>query len=1066
MSLQLNSKTIIERCGSLSFKRGEAFYYKNNIEFLTFQSTNWEAIVKGTEEFHVTITKTSHNHFETSCTCPQLASIKQECQHVAAVLIALSHRQQEHSITMSREGNHSLSEDFLTLFNQQKKRRSLGSQSHFETRQVLDFELTCHAKCLSKEQIVLGVELTIEKRRIPTIQTFLTAIKEGRSYSLGSDFSFDLDLHCFDQELEPLIQELFKVVQDETSFSEWGMEQNRIQNDASLLILSPSSWERLFPILMSSQYVSFVCENKAYSGLQILESSLPLEFYFSKTNDEDIILTIRGLDEVYVLNDYHLALFEGKLKPLNGYDGERLWSLKQMIAKSEHHQILLSQNQMTFLKEQVLPSLSRLGQVSGIEVLHPTYKKPNLKAKLYLDRVRQRLLAGLSFHYDEHVIDPLVDHSYQETHLMIRDLQKENQILSLMKESQFTQTDGGYYLHNEHLEYEFLTKHLPKLQNLVQVYATTAVRNRVVSNTFHPQIRVRVKKERTNWLEFKFKMDGISNNDIRDILTALEEKRKFYRLPNDTLLSLESQSFDDIRQFLLKPQVTKEDLLSGLNLSMTSSLQILETVEARSIFKVDDSFKEILERLKSPHLSPFNVPKALAGVLRSYQIQGFQWLKTLAHYGFGGVLADDMGLGKTLQSITYILSEVAHLKETKRRVLIVCPSSLTYNWLQELKTFAPAVSALVIDGPQKRRRALLKEHTTDVIVTSYPLLRSDVSWYEKETFHTIFFDEAQSFKNPLSQTARSVKRLKADHRFALTGTPLENALEELWAIFHVVFPELFLGLKEFSTLSKAEITKRIHPFMLRRMKKDVLSELPEKSAMTDTVALLPEQKKLYTAYLAKLRHDTLKHLDKETLHKNRIKILAGLTRLRQICCHPGLFIDGYNGRSAKFDYLMELLEQAEHSGRRVLIFSQFTTMLGIIRQELTDRNKTFFYLDGDTPSAERVRLCDRFNNGERNLFLISLKAGGTGLNLTGADTVILYDTWWNPAVEEQATDRAHRMGQKKDVQVIKLVCSGTIEEKMNELQDKKRQLIEEVIDSDSAKNATLTEADLKELLNV
>jgi SNF2 family DNA or RNA helicase len=250
------------------------------------------------------------------------------------------------------------------------------------------------------------------------------------------------------------------------------------------------------------------------------------------------------------------------------------------------------------------------------------------------------------------------------------------------------------------------------------------------------------------------------------------------------------------------------------------------------------------------------------------------------------------------------------------------------------------------------------------------------------------------------------------------------------------------------------------------MKEDVLSELPEKIESLESVELLPEQKKLYAAYLAKLRHDTLKHLDKDTIRKNRIKILAGLTRLRQICCHPSLFVDGYKGNSAKFEQLLQIIDESKLSGRRVLIFSQFTKMLELIGRALTTKELPFFYLDGQTPAAERVEICRRFNSGERDLFLISLKAGGTGLNLMSADTVILYDTWWNPAVEEQAADRAHRMGQKNVVQVIKLVARGTIEEKMNELQEKKRHLIEEIIDSEEKIMSTLSEEDIREILMI
>ncbi len=500
---------------------------------------------------------------------------------------------------------------------------------------------------------------------------------------------------------------------------------------------------------------------------------------------------------------------------------------------------------------------------------------------------------------------------------------------------------------------------------------------------------------------------------------------------------------------------------------MNQSLQLIGAVEDNNSFKVEESFHQFLECIQNPDNLEFEVPISLKPLLRGYQVQGFKWMKTLAYYGFGGILADDMGLGKTLQSITFILSEIALIRKQSKPVLIVCPSSVTYNWLSEITKFAPDLQTIVVDGNQMDRAKLLKDLTDiDVIITSYPLIRKDISYHETIQFHSVFFDEAQAFKNPLTQTARAVKKIQAEHRFALTGTPVENSIEELWSIFHVVLPELFLGLKEYSNLTRKTIARRIRPFMLRRLKEDVLSELPEKLESMEYMELLPDQKKLYAAYLAKLRHDTLKHLNKDTIRKNRIKILAGITRLRQICCHPSLFVDGYKGSSGKFEQLMQMIQEAKLSGRRVLIFSQFTKMLEIIGRELASEGLPFFYLDGQTPSEERVEMCSRYNRGERNLFLISLKAGGTGLNLMSADTVILYDTWWNPAVEEQAADRAHRMGQKNVVQVIKLVARGTIEEKMNELQEKKRHLIGEIIDSDKELNSTLTDEDLKEILMI
>ena len=562
-------------------------------------------------------------------------------------------------------------------------------------------------------------------------------------------------------------------------------------------------------------------------------------------------------------------------------------------------------------------------------------------------------------------------------------------------------------------------------------------------------------------------MDGIPEKQIREVLQALEEKRKYYRLRDGSLLSLETREFAEIHRFLQSPQIKNKDLADGLRLSMNQSLPLLDTVDGSNTFKLEASFRQFLETIHNPGSLEFPVPSRLVPILKDYQKLGFQWMKTLAYYGFGGVLADDMGLGKTIQSLAFILSELPEIRKSKLPVLIVCPSSLTYNWLSEIMKFAPELRAIVIDGNKIERAKIQKELTDiDIVITSYPLLRMDLKWYERQAFYTVFFDEAQAFKNPTTQTARAVKKIQTDYRFALTGTPVENSIEELWSIFHIVFPELFLGLKEYSKLSRKTIARRIRPFLLRRLKEDVLSEFPKKIESTESMELLPEQKKLYAAYLAKLRHDTLKHLDKDTLRKNRIKILAGITRLRQICCHPSLFVDNYNGTSAKFEQLMQIVEQSKLSGRRVLIFSQFTKMLELIGRQLAMKGLPFFYLDGQTPSEDRVEICNRFNSGERDLFLISLKAGGTGLNLMSADTVILYDTWWNPAVEEQAADRAHRLGQKNDVQVIKLVARGTIEEKMNELQDKKRHLIEEIIDPEEKKLSALTEEDLREILMI
>ncbi|MGF6952212.1 SNF2 family DNA or RNA helicase [Neobacillus sp. B4I6] len=1063
VNIPLNQKLIKEMCGTVSFKRGDYFYQTNKVTFEQYRPDRCQATVTGEEDFHVTIEASGNDDILTECSCPKLASFTKDCQHIAAVLLAVYEHQQKGTIPMvSNSTNQALTEGLLTLFTDQPVRSS-GHQLHFEKRNVLDIEFTCKPMEVGKGRYLFAIELAVASTEVENIRMFLGRVSTGKTYSLSSSFQYDPNLHCFQKETNAVLEQLIQVLRDEKVYVDVVPDTNQHQ----MLFIPSSSWERLLPLLIKIPYVKVKSEGHTFQGLHLSAESLPLEFDFTKAEGNGYQLKVKNLPRMIFLSAYHSVLYEGKVKQLEDQDYKRLSDLKEMLDASGTNQIPIPQEQIRFFLEKVAPGLKKLGQVTIAETITKQLMNTPLMAKLYLDRVKNRLLAGLEFHYENWIINPLESRDLPSGSLVIRDVEKEDEILQLFEDSSFAKTDGGYFLHNEELEYDFLTYVVPKLQKLVRIYATTAVRNRISRGEFRPQVRVRVKKERTNWLEFKFEMDGIPERQIREVLSALEEKRKYYRMPNGSLLSLQTREFDEIQRFLYSPLAKNKDLASGLDLPIEQSLQLLDTVEVSDAFKLEESFRQFLDHLHNPGRLEFEVPTSLEPLLKDYQKHGFKWMKTLAYYGFGGILADDMGLGKTIQSIAFIMSVQSDIRKSNQPALVVCPSSLTYNWLSEIRKFAPQVKAAVIDGTKAERTKLLKEgKDVDVMIISYPLLRREISWFEKKSFHTVFFDEAQAFKNPLTQTAHAAKMLQAHHRFALTGTPVENSEEELWSIFHVVFPELFLGLKEYSKLSRKNIARRIRPFLLRRLKEDVLAELPEKMESLESVELFPEQKKLYAAYLAKLRHDTLKHLDKDTIRKNRIKILAGLTRLRQICCHPGLFVDGYQGNSAKFEQLLQIVDESKLSGRRVLIFSQFTKMLDLIGRALTAKGLPYFYLDGQTPSEERVEICERFNRGERDLFLISLKAGGTGLNLMSADTVILYDTWWNPAVEEQAADRAHRMGQKNIVQVIKLVARGTIEEKMNELQDKKRHLIEEIIDSDEKVMTTLTEEDIREILMI
>ncbi|MBS4218414.1 DEAD/DEAH box helicase [Bacillus sp. FJAT-49711] len=1062
MDITINRKMIEEMCGTVSFKRGDSFYRSKKVIFEQYGYDRCEAIVKGTEDSYVTIKKIAGGGFHTTCSCPKLASFKLDCQHIAAVLLAIYEHQHQGTPPSHADAstNLALTEGLITLFDERPVRTS-RQQLHFEKRKVLEVELICKIIQMANEQKMIGIDASLKSKKIINIREFLENVKKGNVSEV-----YNPSLHCFQKETDAIIQLLIQAMEDETVYVETGHGNIDVISHHQTILISPSFWERIMPLLTKAPTVTLKCCGHSFDGIRSSNEPLPLQFVLLHEED-GCQLKVHGLERILVLDSYGYVLSEGKFIRLNPEDFNRLIEIIQMLDASGMNEFPIPQTQLHMFIEKVLPGLKKIGEVHLPSSISKMMEETPLIAKLYLDRVKNRLLAGLEFHYGNIVINPLEHREIQRSAILIRDVEKENAILQMIEESSFAKTESGYFLHNEELEFDFLYQVVPKMNTLVQLYATTAVRNRIFRESPRPRIRVKVNKERMNWLEFKFEMDGVFEKHIREILLALEEKRKYYRLPNGSLLSLTTREFEEINRFLHSIPTQPEDLESGLNVPIVQGLQLLDSVNDDHLFELEKSFRQFLENVYHLEKTEFIVPESLQSVLRDYQKNGFKWMKTMAKYGFGGILADDMGLGKTLQSITFIQSEISDIRTRNRPILIVCPSSLMYNWYSEFVKFAPDVQAVIIDGDKKERMHLQKEALkNDVIITSYTLLRKDMLWFVKQAFHTVFFDEAQAFKNPTTQTARAAKNIQAEHRFALTGTPVENALEELWSIFHIVFPGLFQGLKEYSNLTRKKVARRIRPFLLRRLKEDVLSELPEKVESRESVELLPDQKKLYAAYLAKLKHETLKHLDKDTLRKNRIKILAGLTRLRQICCHPALFVDGYKGRSAKLEQLMQIIKEAQISGRRVLIFSQFTKMLQIIGKELAFQGLPFFYLDGHTPSEERLKIANRFNSGERHLFLISLKAGGTGLNLTGADTVILYDSWWNPAVEEQAADRAHRIGQKNVVEVIKLVAKGTIEEKMNELQEQKRHLIEEVIDTEEKALSTLTEEDIREILMV
>lgn len=1128
--MQLTQRSIQQLCGTLAYKKGEAFRRAGKVTFTTAEplQSRYEAVVQGTERFIVTAMKDAGGELQTTCTCPSLSSYKGGCSHVAAVLLDIqmheaaegkrppgygaamaasvsagkqlavdpvdsdAYREAADSLKASgsardiqlmQKGDDSrLMGELLELFGGRPQRPS-GTRSQFDTRQPLTVEMTVSPFQDRIGRLLLGIELRLgpEPKRLYVVQklhAFLEAVERRESYAFQKYFTYDPELHRFQQQEDAVVQALIRIVRDERLYrtSVDGFAQAAQAAGDRMLFIPPAAWGALLPLLSDVPNALLSYGGQAHEGIALSDEPLPLRFEFKMdepvgSSDQETAayqLHVEGLDRIAILPAYGLAIADGKLLGLTEAQSVRLTEVQRLLGQTSGHQFRIAQEQIEPFMERVVPGLMKLGQVHMAKNVSERVVHTPLKAKLYLDRVRERLLAALEFHYGDLVVNPLEPASQRKAddRILMRDGEREERILALMARADFIETEGGYLMSGDDAEYEFLYHLVPELEKLLDVYATSAVKVRIHVGAETPTVRAEID-ERTDWLEFKFDLGGIPERDIRKVIKAVEEKRRFYRLPNGALLPLESEEMEEISRLMNLLGMRHADLIgSGFRLPAVRGLRLIDADQESRTVKLGRSLRQLLHNLRQPDSLNFPVPESLVAVLRDYQQVGYQWLKTLAHYRFGGILADDMGLGKTVQSIAFLLSVLPEIREQGQPALIVCPASLLYNWQQELTRFAPSICSVIISGGPAERDRLLQDEA-DVIITSYPLLRRDIKSYAKRSFHTLILDEAQYFKNYATQTAQSVKALQSKYRFALTGTPIENRLEELWSIFDAVFPDLFPSRQRFHELTRETVAKRSKPFLLRRLKRDVLKELPDAIETLQSSDLLPDQKKLYTAYLAKLQAETLKHLDDPNdWDQHRIRILAGLTRLRQICCHPALFVEDYRGGSSKLEQLLDIIEDCRSAGKRMLVFSQFTSMLEIIRRELGVRGVPMFSLDGSTPPKERAELCSRFNNGERDVFLISLKAGGTGLNLTGADTVILYDLWWNPAVEQQAADRAHRIGQRNVVQVIRLVAKGTVEDKMFELQQRKKRLIDEVIQAGEQSLGSLSEADIREILQI
>ena len=627
--------------------------------------------------------------------------------------------------------------------------------------------------------------------------------------------------------------------------------------------------------------------------------------------------------------------------------------------------------------------------------------------------------------------------------------------------------------------YRVLTEGVAELERFGTVLGSEAFRRSSVRPA--PQFKVSVSID-SGLLDLSILSRDVDPAELLEVLESYRQKKKYHRLKSGEFVTLSgSDQLAALEDLVDGLDVTAEDvILHGAELPLYRTLYLDKLLEAHDslVSSRDRTYRALVRNFTSIRDTDYEVPEAQGEVLRPYQVYGYKWLRTLAEAGFGGILADEMGLGKTLQTITLMQS----LRENgeKGPMLVVCPASLVFNWQEEFTRFAPGLSVVPVAGTAAARKSILDElaqkggGADTVFVTSYDLLRKDVALYEKAEFALMVLDEAQYIKNQKAAMTKAVKGIHARRRFALTGTPIENRLAELWSIFDFLMPGFLYGYTDFSRKFETPITKNkdqaatnrlkqmTGPFILRRLKTDVLKDLPAKLEEVRYSRFEEEQRKVYDGQVVRMKQMLAR--SGET-GQDKVKIFAELMRIRQICCDPSLLLEGYEGGSAKREACLELIQNAMGGGHRMLVFSQFTSMLALLEEDLSREKIPFCKITGATPKEQRIRLVRDFNEGDTPVFLISLKAGGTGLNLTGADVVIHYDPWWNVAAQNQATDRAHRIGQTRQVTVYRMIAKDTIEEKILALQEAKRDLADAVLSGESASLASLSNEELMELLS-
>ncbi len=1040
---------VIRICGTTDFVKG-LNYKANKVKLIkTEAEDNYRhAYFKVTSEridkeynVYISVDRENEEILKYTCTCPEYEKMD-TCKHVAASILKYEDALFGDDILDPINYQLELGSQILDKFYKPKKstiKQKLNLTIDIEIAQ--SYYYNNHLKVNYK----IGVDrpYTLNNK----YRNFMYAYSQNKSYKISAKLTYDPNEYYFDKTDKKILDYNVHI----------------FQNGHYECIITEDELDGFMEVLKDK---TFTLNGKEYHGF--LDDN---PFNINLTKDEtNYTLSIDNMDDFE-------PIIEGKNY---FYNSKNIYKLDDDIFKLYK---LLSENDI----ESFMFSKKDLGKFTGgllsllkenihladniTEITMPS--TPTVK--LYFDFYYSAVECQIKLTYGKKEID-----YFSKDPGIVRNNVFESNIIQRLSNFGFTVNGAHFTLEDIDLIGEFLEKGIYEISEEYEVFTSEKIKDTSIVKKTENTVSFSIGKD--NILSYNFNLDNIDQNELTDVLSSLKAKKHYHRLKSGDIIDLNSDTnLQNLNELTDELNLTKKEITEGEGTIPKYRALYLDSLKHNysTLIHTNDNFDNLINKFLTYKDSDISLDKKELKVLRDYQLTGVKWLYNIYKSGFGGILADEMGLGKSIQLI--YLTKLIIKENPKAKILIVAPTSLIYNWQKEFDKFGSELKYKVFaESKTQRLNELDNIDDINILITSYGLVRNDLDKYKQIPFDLVAIDEAQNIKNPNTGISKAVKSLNANIKFALTGTPIENSLLELWSIFDFIMPgylaskDKFQSLYNIKELDKEDnnlnrLNTQISYFILRRKKKDVVKDLPDKLENNIYIDLGKTQKKVYAAEVQKTKEELDELIQTEGWTKARFKILQLLTKLRQICIDPSIIFDNYKGESAKIDELLKIVEETKANGHKILIFTTYKKALDLIIPKLNNIGVSSYYIDGSVSSKKRMELVDKFNNDNTDVFIITLKAGGTGLNLTSATVVIHLDLWWNPQVENQATDRAHRIGQKNTVEVIRLITKGTIEERILELQNKKRKLAELLIDNENHTEnqfSKLTEDDIKMLLSM